>query len=91
MVKIDVCFCMCHFKWVQFFLFLFLALRLKLIHQYHVQCVVLCSAVVELGIYLYEDKECTITPCGVGLWAGLTGYCQKHVVVLVQYAGDVWK
>ncbi len=47
------------------------------------QCAVLCSAVVEWGIYLYEDEECTITFCGVGLWAGLTGYCQKHVAALV--------
>lgn len=42
-------------------------------------------AVVELGIYLDEDEECTITFCGVGLWAGLTGYCQKHVAALVHW------
>ncbi len=41
--------------------------------------------VVELGEYLYEDETCTITFCGVGLWAGLTGYCQKHVAALVHW------
>lgn len=50
----------------------------KLLHH-----AVLCSAVVELGIYLYEDEKCTITFCGVDLWAGLTGYSQKHVAALV--------
>lgn len=57
----------------------------KLIHQNNVQRAVLCSAVVDLGIYLQEDAECTVTFCGVGLWAGLTGYCQKHVAVLVHW------
>lgn len=43
------------------------------------------SAQLLLGIYLYEDEECTITFCGVGLRAGLTGYCRKHVAVLVHW------